>query len=149
MMGNNVNLASRLEGVNKQYHTNGILISQSTKELIGDRFVVRSLDRVRVVNINTPIGLYELIEEKSLASPELLDYMQNWESAMAEFSNKNYTKAKELLSSLAKKNSNDNVAKYYIHLLDDYFLKGTFPKEADGEGVEFNPDDGVFKLLQK
>ena len=48
-----------------------------------------SLDRVRVVNINTPIGLYELIEEKSLASPELLDYMQNWESAMAEFSNKN------------------------------------------------------------
>ena len=149
MMGNNVNLASRLEGVNKQYHTNGILISQSTKELLGDRFVVRSLDRVRVVNINTPIGLYELIEEKSLASPELLDYMQNWENAMAEFNNRNYKKAKELFSSLAEKNEKDNVAKYYIHLLDDYFLKGTFPKEADGEGVEFNPDDGVFKLLQK
>lgn len=149
MMGNNVNLASRLEGVNKQYHTNGILISQSTKELIGDRFVVRSLDRVRVVNINTPIGLYELIEEKPIASPELLDYMQNWENAMAEFNNRNYTKAKELFSSLAEKNEKDNVAKYYIHLLDDYFLKGTFPKEADGEGVEFNPDDGVFKLLQK
>lgn len=149
MMGNNVNLASRLEGVNKQYHTNGILISQSTKELLGDRFVVRSLDRVRVVNINTPIGLYELIEEKSLASPELLDYVQNWENAMAEFNNRNYTKAKELFSSLAEKNEKDNVAKYYIHLLDDYFLKGTFPKEADGEGVEFNPDDGVFKLLQK
>ena len=149
MMGNNVNLASRLEGVNKQYHTNGILISQSTKELLGDRFVVSSLDRVRVVNINTPIGLYELIEEKSLASPELLDYVQNWENAMAEFNNRNYTKAKELFSSLAEKNEKDNVAKYYIHLLDDYFLKGTFPKEADGEGVEFNPDDGVFKLLQK
>lgn len=149
MMGNNVNLASRLEGVNKQYHTNGILISQSTKELLGDRFVVRSLDRVRVVNINTPIGLYELIEEKPIASPELLDYMQNWENAMAEFNNRNYTKAKELFSSLAEKNEKDNVAKYYIHLLDDYFLKGTFPKEADGEGVEFNPDDGVFKLLQK
>lgn len=149
MMGNNVNLASRLEGVNKQYHTNGILISQSTKELLGDRFVVRSLDRVRVVNINTPIGLYELIEEKSLATPELLDYVQNWENAMAEFNKRNYTKAKELFSSLAEKNSSDNVAKYYIHLLDGYFLKGTFPKESDDEGVEFNPDDGVFKLLQK
>lgn len=149
MMGNNVNLASRLEGVNKQYHTNGILISQSTKELLGDRFVVRSLDRVRVVNINTPIGLYELIEEKSLATPELLDYMQKWENAMVEFNNRNYTKAKELFSLLAEKNSADNVAKYYIHILDGYFLKGTFPKEADDEGVEFNPDDGVFKLLQK
>lgn len=149
MMGNNVNLASRLEGVNKQYHTNGILISQSTRKLIGDRFVVRPLDKVRVVNISTPIGLYELIEEKSSASPELLEYMQNWETAMAEFSRRNYSKAKELFSSLAEKNTGDNVAKYYIHLLDDYFLKGNFPKEADNEGVEFNPDDGVFKLLQK
>ena len=60
MMGNNVNLASRLEGVNKQYHTNGILISAATRDLFGDEFIVRSLDRVRVVNVNTPIRLYEL-----------------------------------------------------------------------------------------
>ncbi|MCQ2600870.1 MAG: adenylate/guanylate cyclase domain-containing protein [Treponema sp.] len=149
MMGNNVNLASRLEGVNKQYHTNGILISQATRELLGDDFAVRSLDRVRVVNINTPIQLYEVIDEKKEASPELLKYIENWEAAMKEFTDRNYSKAKELLSSLLNQKKDDHVAEYYIHLLDDYFLKGNYPKEADSEGVEFNPEDGVFKLLQK
>lgn len=149
MMGNNVNLASRLEGVNKQYHTNGILISQATRELLGDSFAVRSLDRVRVVNINTPIQLYEVLDEKECASPDLLSYIGEWEIAMKEFNARNYSKAKELLSSLLSKRPDDNTAKYYIHLLDDYFLKGTYPKDADNEGVEYNPEDGVFKLLQK
>ena len=149
MMGNNVNLASRLEGVNKQYHTNGILISQATYELLEDKFAVRSLDRVRVVNINTPIQLYEVLDEKGCASPDLLSYITEWEIAMKEFNAKNYSKAKELLAVLLSKKPDDNTAKYYIHLLDDYFLKGTYPKDADNEGVEYNPDDGVFKLLQK
>lgn len=149
MMGNNVNLASRLEGVNKQYHTNGILISQATRELLGDSFAVRSLDRVRVVNINTPIQLYEVLDEKDCASPDLLSYLSEWEIAMKEFNAKNYSKAKELLSVLLSKKPQDDTAKYYIHLLDDYFLKGTYPKDTDNEGVEYNPEDGVFKLLQK
>ncbi|MDR0623563.1 MAG: CHASE2 domain-containing protein, partial [Treponema sp.] len=58
IMGNAVNLAARLEGVNKQYHTGGILISEYTKNGIGDEFICRSLDRVRVVGINTPVRLY-------------------------------------------------------------------------------------------
>lgn len=149
MMGNNVNLASRLEGVNKQYHTNGILISQATRELLGDQFVVRSLDRVRVVNINTPIQLYEVLDEKTSASPDLIKYIADWEIAMKDFSNRNYSNAKKILSNLLQQNEKDNVAKYYLHLLDDYFIKGNYPKEADNEGVEFNPEDGVFKLLQK
>ncbi|MBO7485413.1 MAG: adenylate/guanylate cyclase domain-containing protein [Spirochaetaceae bacterium] len=149
MMGNNVNLASRLEGVNKQYHTGGILISEATRNLLGDDFVVRSLDRVRVVNINTPIQLYELIEEKKSASEDLLLYIEKWELAMKCFSEKKYKEAKDGFDSLLKTNAEDNVAKYYIHLLDDYFLKGLYPLEKDNEGVEYNPEDGVFKLLQK
>ncbi|MBO7121776.1 MAG: adenylate/guanylate cyclase domain-containing protein [Treponema sp.] len=149
MMGNNVNLASRLEGVNKQYHTNGILISQATRELLGDDFVVRPLDKVRVVNINTPIQLYELLEEKSAASDQLLSYIKNWESAMERFDARDYGQAKKIIGQLIKENPNDNVAKYYAGLLDKYFLQGLYPQEKDNEGVEFNPQDGVFKLLQK
>jgi adenylate cyclase len=39
IMGNAVNLTSRLEGVNKQYRTWGIVISEYTKEKIGDDFI--------------------------------------------------------------------------------------------------------------
>ncbi|MFP3960095.1 MAG: CHASE2 domain-containing protein, partial [Spirochaetaceae bacterium] len=48
MMGNSVNLAARLEGVNKQYGT-WILISETTRNEAGDEFLFRRLDRVRVV----------------------------------------------------------------------------------------------------
>ncbi len=149
MMGNNVNLASRLEGVNKQYHTNGILISAATRDLLGDAFIVRSLDRVRVVNVNTPIRLYELLETKEDASPELLKYVEDWEKAFADFEAKNYQSAAEQMQALAAQNEADNVVRYYLELLNDFFLKDKYPLAADDVGVEYNPEDSVFKLLQK
>ncbi len=48
IMGNAVNLAARLEGVNKQYGTRGILISEHTRAHVGDEFLLRRLDRIRV-----------------------------------------------------------------------------------------------------
>ena len=149
MMGNNVNLASRLEGVNKQYCTGGIMISAATRELLGDRFLVRSLDRVRVVNVNTPIRLYELICEKKDADEALLKYYQNWEIALKNFENKQYDKALEQFKLLYKHRSDDNVAAYYIKITENFFVKGKYPVESDDVGVAYNPEDGVFKLLQK
>ena len=149
MMGNNVNLASRLEGVNKQYHTNGILISAATRDLLGDAFIVRSLDRVRVVNVNTPLRLYELLETREDASPELLKYVEDWEKAFADFEAKKYNEAAAQFETLASKNQNDNVVRYYLELLNNFFLKGKYPVATDDVGVEYNPEDSVFKLLQK
>ena len=149
MMGNNVNLASRLEGVNKQYHTNGILISAATRELLGDQFIVRSLDRVRVVNVNTPLRLYELLETAEQASEELLLYVADWEKAFALFEQKNYEASYKAFLALSERRPQDNVVKYYMSLEEDYFLKGKYPTEQDDAGVAYNPQDGVFKLMQK
>lgn len=149
MMGNNVNLASRLEGVNKQYHTGGILISAATRELLGDAFVVRSLDRVRVVNVNTPLRLYELLDFAEGAGDELTAYVADWEKAFALFEARDYQKAYEGFKTLADRNKDDNVVLYYMSLLEDYFLKGKYPGETDDAGVAYNPEDGVFKLMQK
>ena len=149
MMGNNVNLASRLEGVNKQYSTGGIMISAATRDLLGDRFVVRSLDRVRVVNVNTPIRLYELICEKEGADPTLLEYYASWENALSDFENKQYDKALEQFKKLHESKPDDNVAAYYIKITENFFIKGKYPTEQDDVGVAYNVEDGVFKLLQK
>lgn len=153
IMGNNVNLASRLEGVNKQYSTAGILISEHTKNRIGDRFVVRSLDRVQVVNVKTPLRLYELIEEKSEAAPELLKYVEEWESFMKCFEEKNYEKAQEMLKNLLstkiEQYPDDRVAKYYLGLIEKFFINGKYPTIKDDVGVSFNEENGVFTLLQK
>ncbi|MBO4532710.1 MAG: adenylate/guanylate cyclase domain-containing protein [Treponema sp.] len=149
MMGNNVNLASRLEGVNKQYCTGGIMISAATRALLGDRFIVRSLDCVRVVNVNTPIRLYELICEREDASAGLISYYEKWENALADFENKNYARALEKFKILHQHKQDDNVAAYYIKITEDFFIQGKYPTEQDDVGVAYNPKDGVFKLLQK
>jgi len=64
IMGDNVNLASRLEGINKEYGTN-IVISRSTCDLCmkhgGDSWTIRELDTVRVKGKDEPVTIYELI----------------------------------------------------------------------------------------
>ena len=149
MMGNNVNLASRLEGVNKQYSTGGILISEYTKNFLQDDFILRRLDRVQVVNVNTPLRLYEPLAVKDGASEELVSRVKVWENAMDAFEAGDYNSALSGFMTCLSKKQDDKVAKYYIKLISDFFMKGTYPKEEDGVGVAYNPELKAFRLLQK
>ena len=165
MMGNNVNLAARLEGVNKQYHTGGILISEATRTNLSDEILVRSLDRVQVVNVKTPIRLYELIGFRSDADDAKIKYLADWEEAMKKFEAADYNGALAAFKALAAQDSKDNVAAYYIELIEKFFAKGKVPLEADDFGVAYNTENpadmnpewvgtkyeikGTFRLLQK
>lgn len=65
IMGNNVNLASRLEGTNKVYGS-WIMCSQSTYELLqqsshADEIVTRSFDAVRVINVERPVRIFNIL----------------------------------------------------------------------------------------
>jgi adenylate cyclase len=113
IMGSAVNLAARLEGVNKQYRTGGILISGSTREKAGDEFICRSLDRVRVVGINTPVRLYELLGLRDDMDTGQAEYLAAWEQAVEFFEKGFFEKAEELFSRLAKKMPQDKTAKRY------------------------------------
>jgi adenylate cyclase len=96
IMGNVVNLAARLEGVNKQYGTR-ILTADDTIRETGDKILTRKVDLVRVVGINEPVQLLEVIntmdmadqDEKNLVKifHEALNYYNNrqWEEAIAGF----------------------------------------------------------------
>ena len=96
IMGSTVNLAARLEGVNKTYGT-WILAADDTIQETNGRIFTRRLDRVRVVGINKPVQIHELIntaedvtsEEKKLVEVfhEALDLYQQrkWELALEGF----------------------------------------------------------------
>ncbi len=62
MMGTDVNLASRLEGVNKVYGT-PILISDTTKQKLPDTILCRKIDVVMVVGQHTPVTIWEPVLE--------------------------------------------------------------------------------------
>ena len=91
VMGDNVNLASRLEGMTKQYRTR-IVISEGTYRQISEQFVCRPLDKIRVKGKHQPVDIYELMgfaEERAHYEPLLSRFIramtayreQNWQEA--------------------------------------------------------------------
>jgi adenylate cyclase len=133
IMGNAVNLAARLEGVNKQYDTSGILISEYTRNKIGDEFIVRPLSRVRVVGINTPLRLYELLDLRDEASRFILDMLPVWDRAFANYEGRNFSEALNLFNSVYAANQEDRVAKLYLERCKKYTAS---PPDEQWEGVD-------------
>jgi len=140
IMGNAVNLAARLEGVNKQYDTGGILISEYTRERIGDEFVLRPLSKVRVVGVNTPMRLYELLDIVSNAPRELLEMVKSWEQAFGLYEKRDFTAARDIFQSIRQKNGADMTAQKYLDRCVKY--TACAPDEKDW-------DNGVDNLTEK
>ena len=61
VIGDNVNLASRLEGATKEYHVN-IIVAGGTFEAARESFVFRELDYIRVMGKQQPVRIYELLD---------------------------------------------------------------------------------------
>jgi adenylate cyclase len=69
IIGDGVNLASRLEGTNKAYGTK-IIMSEYTFGLVKDKVLARELDNIRVKGKNKPVLIYELVDVlEGLAPP--------------------------------------------------------------------------------
>jgi adenylate cyclase len=140
IMGNSVNLAARLEGVNKQYCTGGVLISEYTRNMIGDEFVLRPLSRIRVVGINNPFRLYELLDIRAMASPALTDMVKKWERGFALYEKRNFTAAGNVFKAVFQQNSADLAAKKYYNRCKRFIHSPPDDKVWDG---------GVDNLTQK
>ena len=136
VMGDMVNLGSRLEGINKEYATN-IVISEYTYAAIKDALFCRELDSVRVKGKKLPVKIYELLGEKkdaekwgkevSLFEEGLSKYKQGlWDEAIAAFGN------------VLEMRPDDAPAKLYIGRCEDL-------KKNPPEG----PWNGVFTMTRK
>lgn len=67
VMGDSVNLASRLEGTNKEYGTN-IIISEFTHAQVREELICRELDAVRVKGKERPVRIFELLGDRKDAA---------------------------------------------------------------------------------
>jgi len=82
VLGDSVNLASRLEGVNKYYGTD-IALSETTHDLVKDRFEFRMLDRIAVKGKSRPVVVYELLAEKDRLDKNLLKVYSYYEAGLS------------------------------------------------------------------
>jgi adenylate cyclase len=99
-MGDGVNLAARLEGLNKMYGTT-ILVSQAIHDRVGERFVFRCIDRVAVKGRGQSIFVYELLGAAGDATATARRAaLAAYENALSAAHQRDFSRALDLLSTL-------------------------------------------------
>jgi adenylate cyclase len=102
-LGNTVNLASRVQGVTKFLKTD-LLISQFTHVHLGPQFQTRRICKAKVVNIEEPVDLYEVVASGQPSWPVL---KENYEKALEEFEKKELRAAARILGRLVVEYQSD------------------------------------------
>jgi adenylate cyclase len=116
VIGDAVNLGSRLEGLNRLYGTT-ILTTEATVKAAGDRFLFRELDRVRVKGKELAVTVYELMAAEP-ASPRDRQRALRFETGLAAYRNREFGKAERffasILEDLVADGSEDGPASLYV-----------------------------------
>lgn len=129
VMGDGVNLGSRLEGINKEYGTR-IIISEFTFADVKDSFTAREVDWVRVKGKNEPVRIYELISEGPPGA-EWENCLQKFREGFDLYHAQKFNEAKEKFLEALAARPGDPVSELYVERCDEY-LQEPPPENWDG-----------------
>jgi len=135
VIGDNVNLASRLEGLNKVYGTT-IMISDVTLKACGDRLVTRPIDLVGVKGKDKKIMVHELLGIAEETSESTIKFCGEFKTAFAAYVKKDWPVGLSLFQKLASENPDDKLCQIYVDRCRDYQQN---PPDASWDGgYQFN-----------
>jgi adenylate cyclase len=111
VMGDNVNLGSRLEGLNKNYGTHS-LVSEATVTAAGNGIVAREIDLVRVKGKFEPVGVYELLATHDDGSWESV--LQLFAAGLEAYRARQWDEAETLFAQVQRDRGEDGPSRLYI-----------------------------------
>ncbi|PSN18501.1 adenylate/guanylate cyclase domain-containing protein [filamentous cyanobacterium CCP5] len=120
VIGDGVNLSSRLEGVTKEYGCD-IVLSEHTYELCRDQIWVRELDRTRVKGKMTPVNLYELIDRREVPlSAEQQDFLGYYNQARKAYVSRQFEGAASLFKQAQQLRPGDRAVAVHLRRIQAY-----------------------------
>jgi class 3 adenylate cyclase len=137
VIGDTVNLAARLEALNKQYGTR-ILIAGATEALARDVIETREIDLVAVAGKSEPIHVFELLAARGSLSPEAAARRDRFEAALAVYRARDWAAARAAFEACAQEPGGDPPAQV--------FLERLIRLAADPPGEDW---DGVWRQATK
>ena len=129
VMGDAVNLASRLEGITKQYGVN-MIVGESTRSQVPD-VVFRELDRVKVKGKDEPVAIFEPIGLAGEVEKPVQDELKLWGQALKLYRSRDWDMAELQLLNLTKLNATSGLYKLFLERIV-YFRAN--PPEAGWDG---------------
>jgi len=133
VIGDAVNLASRLEGLTRVYGAD-ILVGASAAELVREEVYLRSVARVQVKGKTKPVDVFTFIGSRNEdVDPELLKWLESYEEGFEKFRARDFIQAKILFSRFLEFYPDDLLAKMYLSRSLEY--ERTPPDQA-WEAVE-------------
>jgi len=137
VIGDAVNLASRLEGANKAFGTS-ILIAQRTLDLARGKIEVRPVAKLQVKGKSKPVMVYELLARAGELNENQRAAQQAFTEAFTAFLRRDWQQAERFLQLVLEHQPGDALARFYLNRVRGY--EETPPEPGW---------DGVFKLDEK
>ena len=137
VMGDTVNLASRLEGANKEYGGR-ILVSEATLAAASDAVEAREIDRVAVLGQNRPQAVFEIMARKGELSTAQFELRDHFTEGLACYRRRQWREARSAFEAALAVVPNDGPSITFIKRLDRLIL------HPPGEDW-----DGAWRLEQK
>jgi adenylate cyclase len=133
IIGDAVNLASRLEGLNKAYGTN-IIASEFTAKHLEKRFLLRELDIVRVKGKENFVTIFELAGYAENADSKLLETIGLFHEGLAAYRKKEWDNAEELFKKTLELKPSDGPSGLYLKRIEKFRLSPP-PDNWNGSAV--------------
>lgn len=129
VMGDSVNLASRLEGANKYFHSK-IMASEYTYDEAKDAVEARTLGQIRVVGKAIPVRVYELLAKKGAMDAKTAKVLAAYNDGLDHFYKGAYEKANKAFKAALEAEPKDGPSAFYLDLAEKYAV--SVPKDWDG-----------------
>ena len=113
VMGDNVNLASRLEGMTKEYHSERV-VSEFTYAAAKDHYVFRDLDRIRVKGKLKPVAIYELLGWKK-DEAKFADRLRLYNDAREAYQRHAWDEAVQKFEAVLSRFPHDGASEVLLH----------------------------------
>jgi adenylate cyclase len=120
VMGDAVNLGSRLEGITKVYGV-GICVGEATR-LAAPAYVYRELDLVRVKGKNAPVAIFEPLGRAAEIDQATLDELAAWDAALALVRTQRWDEAEQRIYALQHAHPERGLYALYLARLSHYRL---------------------------
>ena len=130
VIGDNVNLASRLEGLNRVYDTT-IMISDVTLKACGNRLITRPIDLVGVKGKDKKIMVHELMGLTNETASKIVNFCTDFKTAFAAYVKKDWSLGLSLFQKLASENPEDKLSQIYVDRCREYQQN---PPDASWDG---------------